>query len=136
MAKLIRAVNKMTINENSNTLICEQKLTMKFFIAFGIMAFALKKNEKLRTFDISQINEIRSKSSFMTGNTLSFVMNGNIHTFEMSSKKDWENCLDFLKTSKLSSLDFERRTKKCKTFKRKKKCINSKRFDHINPRRR
>ena len=56
MAKLIRAVNKMTINENSNTLICEQKLTMKFFITFGIMAFALKKNEKLRTFDISQIN--------------------------------------------------------------------------------
>ena len=107
MAKLIRAVNKMTINENSNTLICEQKLTMKFFIAFGIMAFALKKNEKLRTFDISQINEIRSKSSFMTGNTLSFVINGNIHTFEMSSKKDLWNCLDFLKTSKLSSLVVE-----------------------------
>ena len=103
MARLIRAVNRMTINENSNTLICEQKLTMKFFITFGIMALALKKNEKLRTFDISQINEIRAKSSFISGNTLSFVINGNIHTFEMSSKKDLWNCLDFLKTSILSS---------------------------------
>ena len=43
----------------------------------------------------------------MTGNILSFVINGNIHSFEMSSKKDWENCLDFLKTSKLSSLVVE-----------------------------
>ena len=107
MAKLIRAVNKMTIDENSNTLICDQKLTLKFFITFGILAFTLMKNEKARTFDISQITKIKNKSSLVTGNTISFELNNTTHTFEMCSKKDLLDCLDFLKTTKLNSLIME-----------------------------
>ena len=104
MAKLIRAVNNMVIDENSNTLICEQKLAFKFFLTFGIMAFALKKNEKTRTFDTGQISEIKYKSSLASGNTITFKVNDTFHVFEMTSKADFFNCIDFLKTTKLNSL--------------------------------
>ena len=104
MAKLIRAVNKMVIDENSNTLICEHKLAFKFFLTFGIMAFALKKKENSRTFDINQISEIKYKSSPVSGNTITFKVNDTIQVFEMTSKADFLNCVDFLKTTKLSSL--------------------------------
>ncbi len=107
MIKLIRAVNEMIIDENSNTLVCNQKFTLKFLITFGILAFTLKKSEKNRTFDISQISEIKNTSSFISGNTISFKLNNTIHTFEMTSKKDLLNCLAFLKTTKLNSLIIE-----------------------------
>lgn len=103
--RLIRGANYILLSEDTNSFIVEQKLNLYYFLLFGIIAFAFKKNEKNRTIsNIDQIREIRYKSSFMTGNIITLQFPKTTYLLEMNSKAALEDCLIFLRTTKLSSL--------------------------------
>lgn len=102
--KIIRATNELKILENSDLLI-EQKLTMRYFFMAGLIAFLFKKSEKNRTIkNIDQIKEIKYKSSFMSGNVITIIFPKTTYLLEMSNKDALINCINYLKTTKLSSL--------------------------------
>ena len=102
--KIIRASNELEIIENSNLLV-RQKLTMRYFLMAGLIAFAFKKSEKKRTIkNIDQIKEIKFKSSVMSGNMIIITFPKITYILEMSNKEALINCINYLKTTKLNSL--------------------------------
>lgn len=107
--KIIRATNELVLLENSNSLLVKQKLTLRYFLLAGLIAFAFKKSEKKRTIpNIDQIIKITYKSSFMSGNMIILQFNKLTYILEMSNKDALVNCLNYLKSTKLSTLIIEK----------------------------
>ena len=107
--KIIRAVNEMTLLDNSNSLFVEQKLTFRYFLFAGLIAYTFKKSEKKRTIkNIDSLQKITYKSSFMAGNMIILRFNKISYILEMSNKEALIRCLKYLKTTKLSSLIIEK----------------------------
>lgn len=102
--RVLNGVYKLKIDEQANTLICEQKYALKYFFSNGLIALTFKKGITQRTFDINVITNILCSSTLTSGNLISLIIGGKATVFDVASKADLIDCIEYLKSTKLAPL--------------------------------
>ena len=99
--KLIRGVAELKI-DNDGTVTYEQKLSLYYFLMFGIWSlFFIKKNRTL--FNKNDIISITYRASLMTGNLITIKTDNIMFLLEPTSKVHLNNIIEFLQNSGLST---------------------------------
>lgn len=105
--KIIRAINNLTLSDN--TLVMDQKLTLRYYLSSGLLArFYLKKKEKRTIYDINEITEIRFIKNLLSGNLIIIKTHDYTYNLAMSNGKSLNDCANYLRNSKLSKFIIEK----------------------------
>ena len=99
--RIIRCVSELKFLEDGN-LTYEQKITLKWFLIYGIGVLFFKKRKR-DVINSNEIINIKVKESFWGGNTITIETDKKTYVLEATSKEHLRSIGEFLSQSQLKN---------------------------------